>query len=72
MKGIGTKDEDLMRILISRAEVDLPQIKVQYRAMFGTSLYDAVKSDLSGDYKVFKFLLFLLSNIHFLLIYFII
>ena len=64
MQGMGTKDQDLMRILISRAEVDLAQIKVEYKAMFGKSLYDAVRSDLSGDYEVDIY-----STFFFLLLY---
>lgn len=31
-------------------------IKHNYKALFGKSLYDAVKSELSGDYEVKNFL----------------
>ena len=51
MKGLGTKDEDLIRLLVCRAEVDLQQIKEEYKRLYGKSLYDAVKSELSGDYE---------------------
>lgn len=51
MKGLGTKDDDLIRLLVSRAEVDLGEIKHYYKIMYGKSLYDAVKSELSGDYE---------------------
>jgi hypothetical protein len=51
MKGLGTKDDDLIRLLVCRAEVDLPQIKHEYKQAYGKSLYDVVKSELSGDYE---------------------
>lgn len=51
MKGMGTKDEDLIRLLVSRSEIDLPQIKELYKNIYGKSLYDEVKSELSGDYE---------------------
>lgn len=51
MKGMGTKDDDLIRLIVSRHEVDLPKIKNAYQSMYKKSLYDAVKSELSGDYK---------------------
>ena len=51
MKGLGTRDDDLIRLLVCRCEVDLPQIKVEYQRMYGKSLHDSVKSELSGDYK---------------------
>lgn len=51
MKGLGTKDDDLVRLLVSRAEVDLPRVQCEYQRLYGKSLYDAVKSELSGDYK---------------------
>jgi len=51
MKGMGTNNRDLIRILVSRSEIDLPAIKSEYKRQFGKSLYDAVKSELSGDYE---------------------
>lgn len=51
MKGLGTKDNDLIRLLVLRSEIDLPAIKQQYKLLYGKSLYDAVKSELSGDYE---------------------
>ncbi|CAF1014249.1 unnamed protein product [Brachionus calyciflorus] len=60
MKGIGTNDETLIRLIVSRAEIDLDRIKYEYEEMYGKSLYDAVKSETSGDYK--KLLLSLIGN----------
>lgn len=51
MKGLGTRDDDLIRLLVSRAEIDLPLIKLEYKRMYNKTLYDAVKSELSGDYE---------------------
>jgi len=51
MKGIGTKDDDLIRVLVSRSEIDLHEIKLQYEYFYDRSLHDAIKSDLTGDYE---------------------
>ena len=51
MKGLGTRDDDLIRILVSRHEIDLPQIKNEYKKLYSKSLYDHVKSETSGDYQ---------------------
>lgn len=51
MSGLGTKDDALMRILITRSDIDLQYIKVEYQRRYNKSLYDAVKSELSGDYE---------------------
>ena len=51
MKGLGTHDDDLIRLIVSRHEVDLPQIKDEYQQRYKKSLYEAVKGELSGDYK---------------------
>ena len=51
IKGWGTKDHLLIRILITRDEVDMPQIKQYYKQLYGTDMVQAVKSDISGDYQ---------------------
>ncbi|XP_029450079.1 annexin A5 [Rhinatrema bivittatum] len=51
MKGAGTCDDTLIRIVVSRSEIDLADIKQEYRKNFGKSLYDAIKNDTSGDYR---------------------
>lgn len=51
MKGRGTQDKVLIRIMISRSEVDLKDIKVAYKAKYGTTLYKAIKDDTKGDYE---------------------
>ena len=51
IKGWGTKDHLLIRILITRDEIDMPQIKQFYKQLFGKDMVQAVKSDISGDYQ---------------------
>ncbi|KAM3918073.1 annexin A9 [Leptodactylus fuscus] len=51
MKGLGTSDSTLIRILISRSEIDLLSIRVAYRRKYGKSLYSAIQSDTKGNYR---------------------
>ena len=51
IKGWGTKDHLLIRILISRDEIDMPIIKQYYKQLYGKDMVQAVKSDISGDYQ---------------------
>lgn len=57
--GSGTKDDDLVRLVVSRSEVDLGNIKSEYQTMYNTSLETHIKGDTSGNYK--KVLLALLD-----------
>ncbi|XP_075699395.1 annexin A9 [Rhinoderma darwinii] len=51
MKGMGTDDSTLIRILISRSEVDLLSIRAEYRRKYGKSLYSTIQSDNKGNYR---------------------
>ena len=51
IKGVGTKDRLLMRVLITRDEVDMPTIKQYYKQLYGKDMVEAVKNDISGDYQ---------------------
>uniref|UniRef100_A0AAX7W0Z9 Annexin n=1 Tax=Astatotilapia calliptera TaxID=8154 RepID=A0AAX7W0Z9_ASTCA len=51
MKGAGTKDKTLIRIMVSRSEVDMLDIRQEYLKNYGKSLYTAISGDTSGDYK---------------------
>ncbi|XP_054573058.1 annexin A5 [Eptesicus fuscus] len=51
MKGAGTDDHTLIRVIVSRSEVDLFNIRKEFRKNFATSLYSMIKGDTSGDYK---------------------
>ena len=50
-KGAGTDDHTLIRVVVSRSEIDLYNIRKEFRNNFGTSLYSMIKVDMSGDYK---------------------
>lgn len=47
----GTRDTDLIRIIVTRSEVDLADIRESYAQLYGTSLESAIASDTSGAYK---------------------
>uniref|UniRef100_A0A8C1VKQ8 Annexin n=1 Tax=Cyprinus carpio TaxID=7962 RepID=A0A8C1VKQ8_CYPCA len=51
MQGVGTKDRTLIRIMVSRSEVDMLDIRQEYLRLYGKSLYTAISGDTSGDYK---------------------
>uniref|UniRef100_A0A8C3A2Y2 Annexin n=1 Tax=Cyclopterus lumpus TaxID=8103 RepID=A0A8C3A2Y2_CYCLU len=51
MKGLGTTDTVLIRIMVARAEIDMLDIKVQFLQMYGKTLYSFIKGDTSGDYR---------------------
>ena len=51
IKGFGTNDHLLMRILITRDEIDMPQIKQYYKQLYGKDMVTAIKNDISGDYQ---------------------
>uniref|UniRef100_A0A8C4GEI5 Annexin n=1 Tax=Dicentrarchus labrax TaxID=13489 RepID=A0A8C4GEI5_DICLA len=50
MKGAGTTESTLTRILVSRSEVDLLDIRAEYKKLFGYSLYSQLESEVSGSY----------------------
>ena len=51
MKGMGTRDDDLIRLIVTRAEIDLRDIAAAYQHQYKTSLESAIKGDCSGAYK---------------------
>ncbi|XP_050502078.1 annexin B9-like isoform X1 [Diabrotica virgifera virgifera] len=51
MKGLGTNDRQLIRLVVTRSEIDMVEIKSEYQAKYGESLADAIKGDCSGHYK---------------------
>ncbi|XP_060103129.1 annexin A3 [Heteronotia binoei] len=51
LKGAGTDERTLNRILVSRSELDLLDIRAEYKKLYGHSLYSAIQSDTSGDYR---------------------
>uniref|UniRef100_A0A665X963 Annexin n=1 Tax=Echeneis naucrates TaxID=173247 RepID=A0A665X963_ECHNA len=51
MEGAGTKDRTLIRIMVSRSEIDMLDIRQEYLKAYGKSLYTHISGDTSGDYK---------------------
>ncbi|KAJ8351355.1 hypothetical protein SKAU_G00228310 [Synaphobranchus kaupii] len=51
MKGLGTADNSLIRIMISRSELDMLDIRECFRLQYEKSLYNMIKDDTSGEYK---------------------
>ena len=51
LKGTGTKDTLLIRILVTRDELDMPQIKEAYKRLYKKDMIKDIESDTSGDYK---------------------
>uniref|UniRef100_A0A8C2IX59 Annexin n=1 Tax=Cyprinus carpio TaxID=7962 RepID=A0A8C2IX59_CYPCA len=57
MRRAGTDDETLIRIMVSRSERDMLDIRAIYKKKYGESLYSTIQEDTDGDYQ--KALLYL-------------
>ena len=51
VKGLGTNDSKLVRVIVSRCEIDLPQIKQAYQRIYQRDLLHDVRGDTSGYYR---------------------
>ncbi|XP_072923216.1 annexin A6 isoform X1 [Hemitrygon akajei] len=51
MKGMGTRDNTLIRIMVSRSEIDMLDIREEFRKKYEKSLHSMIRSDTSGEYK---------------------
>ncbi|XP_062268454.1 annexin A4 [Platichthys flesus] len=51
MKGLGTTDSVLIRIVVARAEIDMLDIKAEFLKKYGKTLPSFIKGDTSGDYR---------------------
>ena len=51
VKGWGTNDNLLIRVLVARDEIDMPEIKQYYKQLYGKDMLADIKSDCSGDYQ---------------------
>uniref|UniRef100_A0A672IZY5 Annexin n=1 Tax=Salarias fasciatus TaxID=181472 RepID=A0A672IZY5_SALFA len=50
MKGAGTTESTLTRIIVSRSEIDLLDVRAEYKKLFGYTLYSQLESEVSGNY----------------------
>lgn len=51
MKGSGTRDKQLIRIMVSRCGVDMNEIKAHFKRMYGKTLRQAILDETKGDYE---------------------
>ena len=51
MAGIGTTDKSLIRLVATRCEIDMMDIKDAFQRKYGKSLKSFIKGDTSGHYK---------------------
>ncbi|RRT51796.1 hypothetical protein B296_00050890 [Ensete ventricosum] len=53
MKGLGTNDVTLIRVVVTRSEIDMQYIKAEYHKKYKKPLRDAIHSETSGHYRTF-------------------
>lgn len=51
IEGFGTDEDSLTRAIVTRAEIDMMNIRGEYFNAYQTSMDNAVIGDTSGDYK---------------------
>ena len=51
IEGFGTDNKTLIRILITRCEVDMNIIKKYYKQLYKKDMIEDIKNDISGDYQ---------------------
>jgi len=57
MKGAGTDDETLIRVMVSRSEIDMLEIKEHFERDYEKTLESFIEDDCTGDYKICVLLL---------------
>jgi annexin A7/11 len=60
MKGLGTDDATLIRVIVTRSEIDLKDVSKSFHKQYSKFLADFIKGDCSGDYG--RLLLAILGN----------
>uniref|UniRef100_A0A8C2I7H9 Annexin n=1 Tax=Cyprinus carpio TaxID=7962 RepID=A0A8C2I7H9_CYPCA len=50
MKGAGTDETTLTRVMVSRGEIDMLDIRAEFKKLYQRSLYKEISSDVSGSY----------------------
>lgn len=53
IQGLGTNDTTLIRVIVSRAEIDMHYIKAEYQKQYGKTLDEMVQLETSTNYKAF-------------------
>ncbi|GJN34075.1 hypothetical protein PR202_gb22712 [Eleusine coracana subsp. coracana] len=53
MKGLGTDDKTLIRVAVTRTEIDMQYIKAEYHKKYKKTLAEAIQSETSGNYRTF-------------------
>ena len=51
VEGVGTKDKQLIRVIVSRCEIDLGLIKKAYFTLYSRDMVTDIRNDTKGDYK---------------------
>ena len=51
VKGLGTNEKILNRVIITRNEIDIKLIKQFYKLLYQRDMVEDIKSDTSGDYR---------------------
>lgn len=51
MAGLGTNDNSLIRLVVSRCDIDMEDIKDAFNRKYGKTLKSFIKGDTSGHYK---------------------
>lgn len=51
LKGIGTKEKILNRVIITRNEIDIKLIKEYYRLLYQQDMINDIRNDTSGNYR---------------------
>ncbi|EFO21283.2 annexin [Loa loa] len=51
MVGFGTRDNDLIRVIVTRSEIDLADVRQAFERKYNKTLESFIKGDCSGAYK---------------------
>ncbi|XP_037132312.1 annexin A13-like isoform X2 [Syngnathus acus] len=51
MKGLGTDEDTLIRLIVGRSEIDLETVKDMYLEKYDVTLKDALDAECGGDFK---------------------
>ena len=51
VKGVGTKEKILTRVVVTRNEIDIKEMREYYKLLYSKDMIEDIKSDTSGDYR---------------------